>query len=87
MTVEKLRRFPAEPQVTPTTPRCEAVIAVATEHERNWRINRYGESEQPFQCTRPSVVKIQGQYYCRLHGGHKALDLVLSGVFIEKDTR
>lgn len=84
MTIERLKRFPHEPLQQPVTPRCQADVNRYSTHEEEWRRNRYGASEQPFQCIRPSVVRIQGKHYCRLHGGFKALDMVLSGELVEK---
>lgn len=84
MTIEKLKRFPQEPQPQPETPRCDANVSVITEHEKRWRAQRYDQAvDQPFRCSRSSVVKIRGKCYCRLHGGHVALDMVISGDLIE----
>ena len=88
MTIEKIKRFPQDPVPQPKTPRCEADVSDFSEHERRWREKRYPASAEtrPFQCSRDSVVRIQGKHYCRLHGGHKALDMVLSGELVEKET-
>lgn len=77
MAVEKLKPFPQEPVPHRETPQCVAHVQVLGEHERSWRLGK-GQTE-PFQCSRPSVVKLGDQYLCRLHGGHKALDMLLSG--------
>lgn len=84
MTIEKLKRFPQDAEPPKTTPRCEANVSVATEHERQWRLGRYGESNKPFQCSRASVVRLGGKHYCRLHGGHVALDMAISGELVER---
>lgn len=86
MTIEQLKKFPAQPEQQPITPRCEATVSVSTEHERNWRVKRgyaAADAEHPFQCARTSVVKLAGKHYCRLHGGHKALDMAIKGELIE----
>lgn len=81
--IRKLKRFPIEPEPQPTTPRCCAQVQVNSPHDAEWRKRRYGENNST-QCTRPSVVEISGKNYCRLHGGHVALDMVLRGDLIEK---
>lgn len=74
--VEQLKPFP--PHIPSTvTPRCSMELTTASNHERQWRIHR-GQQE-PFICSRPSVVKIGEKHYCRLHGGHVALDMLLAG--------
>lgn len=87
MTIKQLKPFPPIAPAVPVTPRCEADVSVTTEHERQWRARRYGESTAPFQCVRPSSVEISGRHYCRLHGGHKALDMLIAGELVEKAGR
>lgn len=73
---EQLKPFPGGPLPKPEpTPKCAAFVQY-TDHQRKWRLNK-GEAE-PFTCARPSVVKIGDQYLCRLHGGHKALEMILA---------
>jgi len=63
--------------------RCEATVAVNSMREATWRGQRYGE---PFvnRCFHDAVVEIDGKGYCRLHGGHIALDKLLKGELVEK---
>lgn len=76
--IKQLKRFPEEPAYRPpVTPVCCAELPPPTIHERDWRLRR-GQTE-PFKCQRASVVEIDGGTYCRLHGGHKVLDLYLKG--------
>ena len=77
MAIEKLRPFPIDPPAVPPTPLCQALVQVIGDHPRQWRLNQ-GQKE-PFTCSRPSVVKIGENYYCRLHGGHVALDMFITG--------
>jgi hypothetical protein len=84
MAIEKLKKFPAEPEPRPRTPRCESNVSESSTFEEEWRVNRYGPSDRPFQCTRESVVKINGKHYCRLHGGFKALDMYIKGQLVER---
>lgn len=83
MTIEQLKRLPSQPIERTKTPRCDASVSVLTEHEKQWRYNRYGNDGRPFQCSRESVVRIGGKHYCRLHGGHVALAMVLDGKLVE----
>jgi hypothetical protein len=85
MTIEKLKRFPQEAEPAKITPRCDANVSVASKHERQWRLGRYGESNEPFRCSRASVVRLGGKHYCRLHGGHVALDMAINGKLIEPE--
>lgn len=76
--IKQLKRFPEEPVYRPpATPVCCAELPPQTKHERDWRLRR-GQKE-PFICQRLSVVEIDGGTYCRLHGGHKVLDMYLKG--------
>lgn len=76
--IKQLKRFPEEPAYRPpVTPECCALLPPVTLHEKKWREGR-GETE-PFKCHRASVVEIEGATYCRLHGGHKVLDMYLKG--------
>jgi hypothetical protein len=83
--IEQLKKFPAEPDPQPVTPRCQAVVTDVHDRAREWRAKRgYSQNaEHPFQCARTSVVKLAGKHYCRLHGGHKALDMAIKGELIE----
>lgn len=76
--IKQLKRFPEEPAYRPpVTPVCVALLPVTTVHDRAYRL-RKGQAE-PFKCQRASVVEIEGKCYCRLHGGHVALDMYLKG--------
>lgn len=81
--IKQLKSFPHAPVSLPATPRCESDVTVQNEHERNWRARRY-PGERVFQCIRPSVVEIQGRNYCRLHGGHRVLQMYIDGQLVEK---
>ena len=79
--IKQLKRFPEEPAYRPpATPICSAILPPATIHERNWRL-RKGQVE-PFKCHRASVVEIDGETFCRLHGGHRVLDMYLKGKLV-----
>ena len=68
-------------------PRCEADTTWQGSYAEKWREERYGENKiKPFQCSRPSVVKIKGKNYCRLHAGHTLLDLLVEGKLTFEDT-
>jgi hypothetical protein len=85
MTVRQLKALPHAPVERPQTPRCDADVTNNTEHERQWRTRRYGEPDgSVFRCTRDSVVAIGDRHYCRLHGGHVALDMLLAGELVAK---
>lgn len=59
----------------PRQPRCEAVT---TDPNVEWRIRHYSTLPgTPQQCSRPSVVELDGHTYCRIHGGFVALEHVL----------
>lgn len=85
MPPRKLKPFPKEPTPYAVTPQCEHDVQTQNQFSANWRADRYGVSgDALFRCTRPSVVEIQGKHYCRLHGGHVALDMYLAGELVEK---
>lgn len=86
--IDQLKKFPGKPEPQPITPRCQATVTDIHDRAREWRERRgYGlNAEHPFQCARASVVKLAGKYYCRLHGGHKALDMALNGELVERPT-
>lgn len=77
--VKQLKPFPpkAPAPPPPSGPRCVATVQTYSEHERRWRLQRYGE--ETFQCTREAVVEVQGKCYCRLHAGHLVLDMYIRG--------
>lgn len=84
----KLKPFPADPlPPSPRTPRCEANVSKWSTHEEEWRTQRYGKSDRPLQCSRESVVEIEGKHYCRIHGGYRALDMLLEGKLVEKNPK
>lgn len=87
MTIKRLKPIPGEPVPLSPTPRCEANVSTQNEFNRTWRIGRYPvESGGAFQCSRPSVVRIDRKSYCRLHGGHLALAMYLDGRLVDRDT-
>lgn len=81
MTIRQLKKFPGPPEQRLTPPCCAEVQT--TPYQTQWRIGR-GEKE-PFTCSRPSVVEIDGRSYCRLHGGHVTLDMFLDGRLAQKE--
>lgn len=85
MSIEQLKAVPLKQPPQPKTPRCEADVNSLTEFNKNWREGRYekGSTGSVFQCSRPSIVKIGGKCYCRLHGGHLALDMFIAGKLVE----
>lgn len=87
MTIKKLRPLPGEPVPLPRTPRCEENTSQQNEFQKQWRERRYelGKTKSVFQCTRPSVVKINDKHYCRLHGGYVVLTMFLEGKLVEVD--
>lgn len=85
MTARQLKKFPNQPDAPPPprTPRCDATVNSVGDHDRRWREGRYGLTDT-FRCTRDSVVEIDGHHYCRLHGGHVALDMLLDGRLVPR---
>lgn len=85
MTVRQLKAFPNKPPAPAPEPgpRCEDTVNTYSDHDLAWRKNRYGEAE-PLRCTRQAVVEIGGVKLCRLHGGHKVLDMYIAGELVEK---
>jgi len=84
VTARRLKTFKDAPTPYVETPQCSHNVSVQNSREARWRRDRYGlNDDNLFRCTRPSVVEIQGKPYCRLHGGHVALDMLLAGKLIE----
>lgn len=83
MTIQQLKRIPGQPETFVRTPRCEAIVSKASTFEQEWREGRYGPSPQPFQCVRPSVVRIDEKCYCRAHAGYLVLDMWIKGKLVE----
>jgi len=80
MTVKKLRPFPSDTPPPPSVPRvrCVASVSRTDDFERRWREDRYA-GEEPFRCSREGVVEIDDKAYCRLHAGHRVLDMYIRG--------
>lgn len=89
MTVKKLRPIPpsgrtfkdAQEPPPALTPRCESTVQVVSDHDEQWRRNRFGD-EHWNQCTRHSVVALNGAYLCRRHAGERLLEDYLEGKLI-----
>lgn len=80
---KKLRAFGQDlPERLPRK-MCSQILSPMNLHERKWRLKR-GEQE-PFVCSREAVVEVRGQPFCRLHGGHAALDMYLRGEIVDKE--
>lgn len=79
--IKQLKPFPGEYVPPPKTPTCQAHVQPSDQYDRNWRL-RKGQKE-PFTCHRDSVVELGGFHYCRLHGGHRVLDMYLKGSLIK----
>ena len=56
----------------------ERIFKESKENPRSRSARRYTNTERPMQCTKNTVVEIDGKFYCRLHGGYKALDYLVS---------
>jgi len=84
MPVKQMKQFPGMAPPPVRTPRCNANVNDSSTHEERWRTERYGKSDRPFQCSRPSVVEINGKPYCRLHGAHIVLDMYIKGELVDR---
>lgn len=83
MRVKQLKLFPREPIAPVTRVRCEEEIRVYSEHERQWRVRKY--DSDPMRCTRDAAIEIDGKNYCRMHGGHRLIDLALAGKIVVRE--
>lgn len=78
--IKQLKPFPADPPPPRAPlPLCQATAQAVGYHAQEWRKQRYADRPDPMKCSRESVVEIEGCHYCRLHGGHKVLDMYLKG--------
>lgn len=73
-----IREWPTPPK--PDTPQCAMPVSDPPGATRpNWRQWRYGENgSDPTRCQRRSVVEIDGEPFCGIHGGQVALGILLS---------
>ena len=83
MKIRQLKLFPQEPKKPIVKARCQEEIHVYSEHERQWRVQRY--PQDPMRCTRDAAIEIDDKMYCRLHGGHRLVDLALAGKLVVKE--
>ena len=84
MPLEVLKPIRVKPERIITEQCCVEVNSPS--HDLEWRKKFYSRRHSRFdyrRCQRESVVVIDGQSYCQLHGGKIALEKWLNGELVQ----
>lgn len=91
MTFKLLKPFtnPVPFAPIPKRPQCEADVQLNGRHDAEWRQDMHKKKLRSYghgrfqQCTRPSVIEIDGVPTCRIHAGNKVLDTYVKGEIVD----